>query len=263
LLRLLLLGVVGELFGCCSVVVQFRRTRVSLPVAKGLVADGISCVTGLGPEVLILDGSDAGRTTVNKKVNHMNLMNNNGVTRFRLGGVKTRSVLAFVLVLCPAAASWAGAPLSGTQILEVPVIASYPIYQTVVRQVPRQQCHIEQVAHRSAQHRSATPAILGTIIGGALGNAVGSKKSNQRVGAVVGGVLGYSIGKDIGRRSQQHPVDHGYSEHEVCSTVYDEIEEERLNGFDVSYAYAGQTYKTRMNRDPGETLRVRVQVQPL
>ena len=33
-----------------------------------------------------------------------------------------------------------------------------------------------------------------------------------------------------------------------------------LTGYDVSYAYGGQTYKTRMRRDPGSTVRVRVQV---
>jgi uncharacterized protein YcfJ len=54
-----------------------------------------------------------------------------------------------------------------------------------------------------------------------------------------------------------------YEEREVCSTVYERIEEERLTGYDVSYAYGGQTYKTRMRRDPGSTVRVRVQVEPI
>jgi uncharacterized protein YcfJ len=79
----------------------------------------------------------------------------------------------------------------------------------------------------------------------------------------VGGVLGYSIGKDIGRnRSQQHGAGR-YEEREVCSTSYEEVREERLSGYDVSYAYAGQTYKTRMRRDPGSTVRVRVHVEPI
>ena len=55
-------------------------------------------------------------------------------------------------------------------MLEVPVIASYPVYQTVVRQEPREQCHIQQVAKSSTNGQSAIPAILSTIIGGALGN---------------------------------------------------------------------------------------------
>ena len=161
------------------------------------------------------------------------------------------------LTVLPGLSVWAGG-----RIQEVPVISSYPVYKSVVREEPRQTCHIEQVAVRDAGRNSTTPAILGTIIGGALGNAVGSKKSNKRVGAVVGGVLGYSVGKDIGGVMRCH-ADVRYESREVCSTVYERVEEERLTGYDVEYAYAGQTYKTRMRSDPGETIRVRVQVKPI
>lgn len=171
---------------------------------------------------------------------------------------KKKVCLTLLLAFCPGLSAWAGG-----QITEVPVISSYPVYQTVVREVPREQCHIEQVARRHSGHKSATPAIVGTIIGGALGNAVGSKKKNKQVGAVVGGVLGYSIGRDIGRRGAERQAAYGYEDREVCSTIYERVEEERLNGYDVSYAYAGETYKTRMASDPGDTIRVRVQVRPL
>jgi uncharacterized protein YcfJ len=171
---------------------------------------------------------------------------------------KKKVFLTLLLAFFPGLSAWAGG-----QVTEVPVISSYPVYQTVVREVPREQCHIEQVARRHSGPTSATPAIVGTIIGGALGNAVGSKKKNKQVGAVVGGVLGYSIGKDIGRRSAERQADYGYEDREVCSTIYERVEEERLNGYDVSYAYAGETYKTRMASDPGDTIRVRVQVRPL
>ena len=171
---------------------------------------------------------------------------------------KSQMLAIITLTAVPALSVWAGG-----SIQEVPVISSYPVYQTVVREEPRQECHIEQIAHRDTGGRSATPAILGTIIGGALGNAVGSKKSNKRVGAVVGGVLGYSVGKDIGRRHDDAHAGVRYEEREICSTVYERVEEERLSGYDVEYAYAGQTYKTRMRTDPGEAIRVRVQVQPI
>ena len=168
-------------------------------------------------------------------------------------------ILALItLTVLPGLSAWAG---GGIQ--EVPVISSYPVYKTVIREEPRQECHLEQVAHRDTGRKSATPAIVGTIVGGALGNAVGSKKSNKRVGAVVGGVLGYSIGRDIARRNADAHADVRYEEREVCSTVYQQVEEERLTGYDVKYAYAGQTYKSRMRTDPGETIRVRAQVKPL
>ena len=202
---------------------------------------------------------NAASTTLPETQPQVALRVNEGSLVGHFGFVLTVAILLLAaLTLLPSSKGWAD-----RSVLEVPVIASYPVYQTVVRQEPREQCHIQQVAKSSTKGQSATPAILGTIIGGALGNAVGSKKSNQRVGAVVGGVLGYSIGKDVGRRHAQRHGDVRYEEREVCSTVYERVEEERLTGYDVSYAYGGQTYKTRMRRDPGSTVRVRVQVEPI
>ena len=91
---------------------------------------------------------------------------------------------------------------------------------------------------------------------------MGSKKSNKRVGAVVGGVLGYSVGKDIGRRHADAHADVRYESREVCSTVYERVEEERLTAM---------TWNTLMPANlqnphalgPGETIRVRVQVKPI
>ena len=37
---------------------------------------------------------------------------------------------------------------------------------------------------------------------------------------------------------------------------------ERIEGYDVTYEYAGREYVTRMPYDPGERIRVRVDVTP-
>jgi len=121
------------------------------------------------------------------------------------------------------------------------------------------------VAYRHApEHRaSATGPILGAIIGGALGNAVGHKKRNKQVGTVVGAVLGGSIGADIARQNRHYrgaPVE--YRTEQVCETVSEYRSEQQLTGYDVRYRYAGQTYQTRMPRDPGDSIRVRVHVSP-
>ena len=144
------------------------------------------------------------------------------------------------------------------------VLSSTPVYQTVVYEEPREVCRQERVAYEQNFKQSRTPAIIGALVGGALGNAVGRKKSNKRVGAVVGSVLGYSIAKDIGRHKRQHSRRDQvtYRQEEVCDIYYDEREEQQLLGYDVSYIYAGQTYNTRLDRDPGASLRVRVAVNP-
>ena len=143
---------------------------------------------------------------------------------------------------------------------EADVVSVVPVYDMVKREVPVQACRQEQVAYGAAQRRSATGPILGAIIGGALGNAVGHEKRNKQVGTVVGAVLGGSIGADISRRNREGAVE--YRTEQVCDTRYEIRAEEQLTGYDVRYVYAGTTYQTRMPRDPGDSLRVRVRVSP-
>ena len=145
------------------------------------------------------------------------------------------------------------------------VVSSVPVYETVSRQVPVQECRTERVAYptRSNHRASPTGGILGAIIGGAIGNAVGHKKRNKQVGTVVGAVLGGSIGADIARQNRGYRVERvEYRHEEVCEVVNEYQQEERLSGYDVTYVYGGKTYNTVMPHDPGRSLRVRVRVSP-
>lgn len=144
------------------------------------------------------------------------------------------------------------------------VLESRPVYQVVEVSEPFEQCWEEEVAIDRYPSRSGsnTPLVVSTIIGGAIGNAVGSGKSNKRVGAVVGAVLGHSIGRDIVRSERRASV----REYEVvqrCETAYQQREEERLVGYQVTYLYNGEEYTVRTDSDPGDQIRLRVSVQPV
>lgn len=171
--------------------------------------------------------------------------------RYGIGGVM--AVFCLLAVHAQAETSYAYAR----------VIESRPIYQIVEVSAPYDECWSEEVPVRSHQHaQSRTPAIIGTIIGGAIGNAVGHNKSNKRVGTVVGAVLGHSIGRDIvsGNRGNRHD---SYQVVQRCETAYDYREEERLVGYQVRYRFHGEEYSVRMDEDPGDEVRVRVNVQPV
>ena len=144
------------------------------------------------------------------------------------------------------------------------VVNADPIYETVAYSVPVEQCRLEEVPYYEERRaRSATAPIVGAIIGGAIGNAVGHKKRNKQVGTAVGAILGGSIGADVARRQREQ---HGYTRYttrEVCATEYQERYDEELTGYRVTYRYAGETYTTTMDRDPGSSLRVRVHVTPV
>lgn len=155
-----------------------------------------------------------------------------------------------------------------------PVVAAEPVYRTVSYSVPAEECRLvespvtvyAEPGYGEPRYRSYTGPILGAIIGGAIGNAVGHSKKNKKVGTAVGAVLGGTIGRDIGRRSEQNrypsqPV--RWETREVCETVYATEEREELDGYEVTYRYAGQLHRTRMDHDPGRYLKVRVQVTPV
>jgi len=157
-----------------------------------------------------------------------------------------------------------GSILAETSYEYAQVLESRPIYQVVEVSTPQEQCWEEEIAvdRRHRNHDSSTPVIVSTILGGAIGNAVGHNKSNKRVGTVLGAVLGHSIGRDIVRGSNQS----SYRQYEVverCETVYEQHEEERLMGYQVTYLYNGEERSIRTQSDPGDQIRLRVDVQPV
>lgn len=146
---------------------------------------------------------------------------------------------------------------------EAKVVNVEPLYERVSYSVPTEVCREEQVSYQAQRRRGgATAPILGAVIGGAIGNAVGHHKRNRQVGTAVGALLGGSIGADIARNRRSSEGERRYRSEQVCHTEREIREEERAAGYRVTYAYAGQTHTTRMNRDPGPTLRVRVNVTP-
>lgn len=158
------------------------------------------------------------------------------------------------------------------------VLSAQPVYRSVSRQVPRQECHIESISYQEANpnyrsdsnYHSGTPMILGGLIGGAIGHKAGHHKKAKNAGAVVGALLGGSIGRDLYSRSKRNqPQNHEpqtitrYRDEEVCRTQYYTEREDVLDGYDVSYEYQGRNYFTRMKRDPGRDLRIAVNLRPI
>jgi uncharacterized protein YcfJ len=146
------------------------------------------------------------------------------------------------------------------------VVHVQPIVRQVRVEVPRRECWTEvrydQPAPRGA-HGLAGPMILGALIGGAIGHQFEHGHHNDTA-TIAGAVVGSAIGHDIGerRRSQvAYSQPRGY-EVERCEERIEHTYEERIDGYDVEYEYAGQRFQTRMPYDPGERIRVRVAVTP-
>ena len=147
------------------------------------------------------------------------------------------------------------------------VVSVEPIYRTVRISTPRRECWTEQVPVEEYfdddEYYSYTPMILGGIIGGVIGSEMG-KGRGRDAAILVGTVLGGSIGRDIATRSRTQGGETvtRYETREHCRTVDEYHEEERLEGYRVTYRYRGHEFVTRMDHDPGRRLKVRVQVVP-
>jgi uncharacterized protein YcfJ len=155
--------------------------------------------------------------------------------------------------------------MAATSYEQAEVLSATPIYHVVETTTPQRECWEEEVSRpvrRYSRDDSATPELLGILLGGALGNAVGHNKTNRRVGTVVGAVLGGSIAHDMSRenRIEEEVV---IDKVERCRTVSNSEQQEKLVGYDVRYSYNGLERTVRMDRDPGDTVKVRVNIEPV
>ena len=179
--------------------------------------------------------------------------------------MKTRRFRSFFMIIAAFIAAGFTAMASAQTAVTydyATVLSATPITKLYTYQEPRQECWVETVQRGGHKEYSATGTLLGGVIGAAIGNKLGHKKRNKQVGAVAGALLGASIGNDISRRNA--PRHGGYAEQvEKCQTVQETVQEERIVGYDVSYRYQGKTYRTRTNRDPGDSIKLRLSVTPV
>lgn len=151
-----------------------------------------------------------------------------------------------------------------------------PIMRRVRVETPRRECYQEtrydyddRAPRRyEARQDRAGPMILGGIIGAAIGNQIG-RGDGRRAATVAGAIIGSAIGHDAGNRRPVRDERYGYESRESreytverCDTRMEESWEERIDGYRVTYMYNGRRGVTQLPYDPGERIRVRVDVRP-
>ena len=93
-----------------------------------------------------------------------------------------------------------------------------------------------------------------------VGNQIGTGRGRDAAriaGALIGGAIGNQVSHDRQRDyyGRERMV-------ERCEVLYRDSWDERIDGYRVTYEYAGREYTTRMPYDPGERVRIRVDVRP-
>jgi uncharacterized protein YcfJ len=180
------------------------------------------------------------------------------------------------LLLGVAGSAAAGPPARASSIDYARVVDVIPIVQRVRVGTPARECWHETEYH-TVRHetrgyapgrvQSAAPTIAGGIIGGVIGRQFGGgsgKDAMTAVGALVGASMGAQAAHNAAYASSPSRV--VYEERPVtvqrCQTVTNYREEERIQGYRVTYVYAGREYQTTMASHPGTSIPVRVTVVP-
>lgn len=139
------------------------------------------------------------------------------------------------------------------------VLSATPVYRTVQRPVSEQVCWDQPVEHyHRGQPRSAAGTLVGAVIGGVVGSQFGSG-GGRRAATVAGAALGGGVGYDATRSDGY--VTRGYQQR--CEVQRGWEQSQDVVGYDVTYRYQGEVYQTRTDYHPGDSIQVRVAVEPV
>ena len=131
------------------------------------------------------------------------------------------------------------------------VLQVTPIVRIVETEQYESQCRSQRVIERQPDGKNK---LLGSILGAAVGHALGSRSKHRKQATIVGAIAGASM-------ASSGQVKH--SRQMVCEPVPVTQQQESIVGYKVVYRYNDRTFETRLNRDPGSSLKLRVLHSPI
>lgn len=171
----------------------------------------------------------------------------------------TRLIATLTLLFTASSVAWAGPRYDrdGPLFDQAQVISSTPVYENV--NTPRQECWTEEVGgyYERASERSYGGAVIGGIVGGLLGKQVG-RGSGRTAATIAGAATGAIVGDNIDNDGHRGTVYREPRTVERCRSV--DNWSQRVSGYNVQYRYMGRDYSAVLPYDPGDTVRVSVQV---
>ena len=172
--------------------------------------------------------------------------------------VSSLAIASMVLVVSPANAGHNNAVYDYAR-----VVSAEPVIRYVTVTTPVKECW-DDVRTYTTNHYNPNKAgktLFGAIVGGVIGHQFGSGRGNDAA-TIAGTLIGAGIGSNAARNEESYYTTHHSRPVRRCETNYQSHEEERIDGYNVIYAYHGRKYATTTPFDPGKRLRIRVDVRP-
>jgi uncharacterized protein YcfJ len=186
--------------------------------------------------------------------------------KLRIATVPAVAAVAFSLAATPASADNGYAYGRDRAVYDYArVLSVEPNVRYVTVTTPVRECW-EETRHYTVEHRppgSAAGTLVGAIIGGVVGHQFGSGRGNDAA-TVAGTLVGAAIGNGSASRAAPYYETTRYARPvQRCETRYASREEQRVDSYRVIYTYNGRKYATDTPYDPGDRIRIRVDVRPV
>ena len=147
------------------------------------------------------------------------------------------------------------------------VVDVQPLTSRVRVSTPQRECwdetRYDEGGYSPGPHgpQVAGSTLLGAAIGAVIGHQIGHGQGRD-VATAAGAVIGAGIGHQQGmRRYGAVSAPQPYTV-QRCETRYQDEYQERIDGYRVTYLYHGRRQVTELPYNPGERIRVRVDVSP-
>ncbi len=142
------------------------------------------------------------------------------------------------------------------------VVSVTPVIRYVTVTTPVKECwdDVEHYTRARPNAGRAGKTLFGAILGGVIGHQFGSGGGNDAA-TVAGTLIGAAAASGSGREPYYETTRYSRPVRR-CETNYQSHQEERIDGYDVIYKYHGRKYATRTPFDPGNKLKIRVDVRP-
>lgn len=182
-----------------------------------------------------------------------------------IASVSGMVIASLVLVVSPANASeYAYTAARNKPVYDYArVVNVEPVIRYVTVRTPVKECweDVEYTSVRNYRPARVGRTLFGAILGGVIGHQFGSGSGNDAA-TIAGTLIGAAAANNASRNAPYYETTQTSHPVRRCETSYQSHEEERIDGYDVIYAYNGRKYATRTPYDPGKRLRIRVDIRP-
>jgi uncharacterized protein YcfJ len=136
------------------------------------------------------------------------------------------------------------------------VLSVKPIIEVVKEYQPTKVCYEQPTVKSKSTSDSKGAQIVGGIVGAVIGSKLGRKDSTKVLGATAGAIIGSSIGKEAAAASNKPTSG-------IECRIENKLREfERQAGYRVVYLYQGEQFATELPYDPGNEIKLRVEIAP-